>query len=306
VVSVGNLAMGGRGKTPVVAHLARTLLSAGYRPAILSRGYAARQTIEGAVIVSDGTHLGADVHRSGDEPLMLARSLPGAIVIVSRDRALAGTIAERVLDADVHILDDGFQHRRLARDIDVVIVAPEDLTARRLPFGPLRETARALRRADIVLIENGSNRDTSPDLKVRRFNPTVPIFSIRRRLGSPVELEADGPSVATGARVLAVAGISEPERFARALREVGWDVAGVMGFRDHHPYGPADLARIRTAVSETGASAVLTTEKDAVRMLPLRPFSMPIAAVPLRIEITPQEAFDQWLLNRLRAPRPRA
>ena len=298
MVSVGNLAMGGRGKTPVVAHLARTLLGAGYRPAILSRGYAARQAIDGAVVVSDGRHVGADVRRSGDEPLMLARNLPGAIVVVSRDRTLAGTIAERVLGADVHILDDGFQHRRLARDVDVVIVAPEDLHARRLPLGPLRETARALRRADVILMDDAANRDW-PEMKHAR------VFTIRRRLGSPVNLEDDRAHVSVGNRVVAVAGIAQPERFGRALRDAGWDVARVIGFRDHYAYGAGDLGRIRAALDQTGAAAVLTTEKDAVRLLPLRPLGMPVAAVPLGIEITPQEAFDQWLLSRLRERRPR-
>ena len=300
--------MGGRGKTPVVAHLARTLLRAGYRPAILSRGYAAAQAIDGAVVVSDGLHLGADVHRSGDEPLMLARSVPGAIVVVSPDRRLAGTIAERVLGADVHILDDGFQHRRLARDVDVVIVAPEDLTAKRLPLGPLRETARALRRADIVLVDSEAGDDSTGAThidEVRRINPDARVFTIRRRLGAPVSLEEDRAPVSAEDRVVAVAGIAQPGRFGRALRAAGWDVARVMGFRDHYAYRPGDLGRIRAVLDETGAVAVLTTEKDAVRLLPLRPLGMPVAAVPLGVGITPQEAFDQWLLSRLREPRPR-
>ena len=151
VISVGNLAMGGRGKTPVVAHLARLLLDAGERPAILSRGYGRRRPEDGVVIVSDGTHLCADLDRSGDEPLMLARAIRGAAVLVCDVRALARTLAERALGATVHVLDDGFQHRQLGRDVDIVIIAPEDLQrpppAVR-PAARARVGARARRRGD--------------------------------------------------------------------------------------------------------------------------------------------------------------
>ena len=295
--------MGGRAKTPVVAWLARTLIGAGFRPAILSRGYAARSPADGAVIVSDGRHIRADLDRSGDEPLMLARMLPGTIVVVSPDRRLAGRIAERVLGADVLILDDGFQHRRLERDVDVVIVAPADLDAKRLPFGPLRESPRALRRADAILIDGVANGGGAEAARQIGQHTQAPIFTVARYAGSPVELEPDRWHITRGQRVIAVAGIVEPERFGRALRDAGWDVAEVIGFRDHHSYRPADLARIQSALAATGASAVLTTEKDAVRLLPLRPLGMPIAAVPLVIEIGPQGTFDSWLLSRLRERR---
>jgi len=116
-VSVGNIAMGGRGKTPVVAHIARLLIEAGERPAILSRGYRRRRPEDGAVIVSDGTHILADIDRSGDEPLMLARMVPGAAVVVCEVRTVAAALASRVLRTTVNLLDDGFQHRAMRRDV---------------------------------------------------------------------------------------------------------------------------------------------------------------------------------------------
>src|SRR5579863_3672687 len=134
VISVGNLALGGRGKTPLVAHLARLLLAEGERPAILTRGYHRRHREDGVVVVRDAEIIRAGLDESGDEPLMLAESLPGVSVLVSDIRAIAGALAERALGATVHILDDGFQHRALARDVDLVVVTAEDFADRRVPF----------------------------------------------------------------------------------------------------------------------------------------------------------------------------
>ena len=137
-VSVGNIAFGGRGKTPTVAYVARILRDAGERVAILSRGYGRRVVEDGVVVVSDGTHVLADLDRAGDEPLMLARDLPGVAVLVCDQRAVAGALAQHVLGATALVLDDGFQHRQMRRDLDIVLVAPGDLTGRRAPLGRLR------------------------------------------------------------------------------------------------------------------------------------------------------------------------
>jgi tetraacyldisaccharide 4'-kinase len=151
VVSVGNIAFGGRGKTPTVAHIARLLVEMGERPAVLSRGYGRRIVEDGVVVVSDGRRLLADVDRAGDEPLMLARDLPGIPVLVCEQRAVAGALARHRFGCTALVLDDGFQHRQMARDVDVVLVAPEDLTGRRAPFGRLRESPSVLARADALI-----------------------------------------------------------------------------------------------------------------------------------------------------------
>ena len=153
VISVGNLSLGGTGKSPVVAALAAWLVQQGERPAILSRGYRRRDEVPGVVVVSDGQAIRAGLGRSGDEPLMLARAVPGAIVCVCPDRHLAGVLAERALGATVHLLDDGFQHFSLARDLDVLVTSPGEIAAGSIvPYGRLREPRDAAARAHVLVV----------------------------------------------------------------------------------------------------------------------------------------------------------
>ena len=291
--------MGGRGKTPVVAHIARALLAAGARPAILSRGYGRRIQEDGVVLVSDGVHLTADLDRAGDEPLMLARAIPGAMVVVCDARSVAKAFADQVLGATVTILDDGFQHHAVTRDVDLVLVTSADLKGRALPFGRLRESPSALARATAVIADD--------EIDAReRASISIPVFNLRRSLVAPVSIDGQSPVPATpaGAPVVALAGIASPDRFGRALEAIGWKVARLVSFKDHHRYTAADLARVASAARETGASLVLTTEKDAVRLRPLRPLPFAAAAVPLAISIEDGPApFDSWLLEQLRRPR---
>lgn len=296
--------MGGRGKTPVVAHIARLLIEAGERPAILSRGYRRRRHEEGVVIVSDGVRLTADLDRAGDEPLMLARMVPGAAVLVCDVRAMAAALAERQLDVTVHILDDGFQHRSIRRDVDIVVIQPGDLSGRPMPFGKLRSPASSLQRAHAVVIE-GDDRSLLGIARVSDGQASmVPqVFTMTRTLGAPEPLEPSRPWPMGRWPVVAVAGIAEPSRFTRALQAAGWLVARTLGFRDHHPYSAHDVEKIAAAVRETGAGAVLTTTKDAMRLLPLRPLPVPVAAVPLDITIDPPDVLRAWLIERVREAR---
>jgi tetraacyldisaccharide 4'-kinase len=303
VVSIGNLAMGGRGKTPLVASVARLLLAAGERPAILSRGYARRRPEAGVVIVSDGERIRADLDRSGDEPLLLARRLPGVPVLVCRVRARAAAVAETRLGATVHVLDDGFQHRSMRRDIDIVLVAPRDLRDRRIPFGRLRSPLESLAAADAVVIDGAHPASVKAALARVVDAGRTPMFALARTLGAPEWLEPDamaGP-VPTTARVLAVAGIASPARFRRALDAAGWAISGTLAFPDHHAYSPGDLRRIDRAFQRTGADLVVTTDKDAMRLLPLRPLPWMAAAVPLLATAEPADHFRDWLLGRLSA-----
>jgi len=299
VISVGNLSMGGRGKTPLVAHLAARLLRAGERPAILSRGYARRRADDGIVVVSDGRHLLADLDRSGDEPLMLARAVPGAAVLVSRDRALAGRLAERHLGATVHLLDDGFQHFMLRRDLDLVVVTNEDLTDRPAPFGRLREPVAALADADAVVLDG----DVDP-ARVSSVAPGAELFRLRRAVGPPEPLEPARAPTDPNRPVVALAGIVRPERVVTSLEREGWTVARLMAFRDHHRYSSRDVAAIGAAVEAAGAGMVLTTAKDAVRLLPLRPLPFAVGVVPLEVVLEPEAAFGNWLAERVRQARP--
>jgi tetraacyldisaccharide 4'-kinase len=289
VVSVGNLAVGGRGKTPLVSTIARLLIDMGERPAILSRGYARRRAPEGVVVVRDPGGIRADVDRSGDEPFMLARQLPGASVLASADRYLAGRLAELQLGATVHLLDDGFQHLRLERDIDIVLVGREDVAEpRTLPFGRLREPLDTLVAADAIV---ASDDDVAIDVAPAE----IPVFRARRTAGRP-QPDVTGP-------VLAFAGIANPRVFFDELWHSGVQVVRTIGFRDHHAYSPRDVGRIFDEARDAGAAAVLTTEKDYVRLLPYRPFPLPAAWVPLTMEPEPLDEFRRWLAGSLSAAR---
>lgn len=292
VISIGNLAVGGRGKTPIAACVARMLMEMGERPAVLSRGYARQEPDDGVVVVRDPEGIRADLPRAGDEPLMLARQLPGASVLVCEDRYLAGTLAEQHLGATVHVLDDGLQHLQLDRDIEIVLVGPEDVARpETLPAGRLREPLDTLVVADAVLAPD----EVIVDLR----GVEIPIFRTRRFLGDPI---AEDEAIPPGP-VLAVAGIARPEAFFESLRTNGRQVAHTLSFPDHHAYSRRDLQRIAEAARASSATVVLTTEKDYVRLLPLRPFSLPVGFVPLTMEPAPIDEFRAWLAESLNAAR---
>jgi tetraacyldisaccharide 4'-kinase len=304
VVSIGSLSAGGSGKTPVAALVARLLLDAGERPAILSRGYARTAPDDGVTVVSDGVRLRADLARAGDEPLMLARALPGVAVVVASDRYLAGKVAELHLGATVHVLDDGFQHLVLARDVDLLIVDPADVDRPRLlPRGRLREGLGAARYADAVLVGNGA-MDTATVADRLGVHDS---FLLARVGGAPIEETPEGPmSLAHGTRVVAVSGIARPERFEQEAREQGVEVSETLRFRDHHAFTGADIGRISARLRETGASVVLTTEKDLTRLLIHRPWPFRLAVLPWSVHVDPERAFASWLAARLALARTRA
>jgi tetraacyldisaccharide 4'-kinase len=300
VISVGNLVVGGSGKTPAVAALARLLQQRGERPAILSRGYGRRAAADGVVVVSNGTRVLEPAMRSGDEPQMLARSLDGVPVLVSGERFLAGRLAERHFNATVHLLDDGFQHLRLARDVDLVIVSRKDLDEEILPTGDLREPLAAVRHADAVLVP-GSDEDAA--LVVEQLAPVVPeFFRIRTHYDAlrPVHSADARRADESGRRVIAVAGIARPERFFTALRAEGWEIVREMVFRDHHWYTDGDVQAIARAAATCGVDCVVTTEKDATRL------SLPgLFFLPMRVAIEPEDRFGDWLAGRLGIARAR-
>lgn len=291
VISVGNLVVGGSGKTPVVEALARMLREMGERPAILSRGYARKRSDEGVVVVSDPERVLEPVERSGDEPQMLARALPGTPVLVSPDRFLAGRLAEQRFGCTVCILDDGFQHLQLARTIDVLLVSPADLDERVLPAGRLREGLDAARDAD-ALIVSGTSDDAA---RVSSVLGVTPAFRVETTFGALRPLGEGEAPVPAGARVVAVAGIARPERFFRAVRAQGWNVVAELRYSDHHWYTPKDLAQINNVAQEARARAVVTTEKDAVRIGEQAWW----AALPMHITIEPADEFKAWLRGRL-------
>ena len=272
VISVGNLSMGGTGKTPVVAAIAKWLIDHGQRPSILTRGYGRADAADGVVVVDAAT----PVAQSGDEPLMLARHVPGAIVCVSPDRYLGGVLAEK-LGSTVHILDDGFQHIELARDLDILVTTVGEIpNGRVMPAGRLREPKDAAARAHFLVVTDATAGAAGAEAWA---------LGISQSCGSLRKL---GP-VTGSQNVVAVAGIANPDRFVTALREAGHHVVDVMTFPDHHRYTTKDVASIEAKMKSAGADAVLTTEKDAVRFEALAP-PFTLRAVPLIVEFDPPDA----------------
>jgi tetraacyldisaccharide 4'-kinase len=299
VISVGNLSVGGTGKTPMVAVIAQWLIDRGERPAILSRGYGRRDRLDGVVVVSDGRRIVASLDAAGDEPLMLAHKVRGAIVTVAEDRFLAGILAERKLGATVHVLDDGFQHVQLARDLDVLMTMPGEISGGRVvPFGRLREARDAAARADLVVV-----LDT--DLSGARAEAWALGVS-QAAAGTRV---LDGRPDVTGlvdADVVAVAGIARPDQFFQLLRDNGYRVVESIAFPDHHRYSTNDIARVAKAAQAVQAAAVVTTEKDLVRLEALGSLPFECIAVPLQLALEPWETIAALITEALARAREAA
>lgn len=267
VISVGNLTVGGTGKTPLVAWLAARLLDTGRRPAIVSRGYGGSAG-DGPLVVSTGDGPRVTAERSGDEPFLLARRVPEAVVIVGSDRRRSA-LAAAAEQADVLILDDGFQHRRLGRDLDIVLLDADSPFGNRrlLPAGRLREPLPALGRADVLLITRSRPEDAHPDIErvVRRYNARAPVLSAgHRALGF---FDSRGQQAAAPGRALAFCGIGSPARFRADLEQLGLQLSDFVTFPDHHPYSEAEVRSLAQRADELGVPLV-TTEKDLVRIEP--------------------------------------
>lgn len=307
VISLGNLSVGGTGKTPLVAALASRLVSIGERPAILSRGYGRRRSPRDPVVVSDGVRVRASVADSGDEPMLLAGLVPGAAVVVGASRYASGLLAEDTLGATFHVLDDGYQHVQLARDVNVLVTTPDEIGGGRvLPFGRLRECAAAAVHADVVVVVGSSAAAAA--IEARRLG-VARSCGATRVLG-PAELVAaragavDPEQVRTERwPVVAVAGIAHPDRFFQGLDTQGWKVAYRVRFPDHHWYTARDVARIAAVAGDAGARLVLTTAKDAVKLEALGPLPCPLACVPLRLDVDPAASMDEWIAQ-ARGPVP--
>jgi len=281
VISVGNLSVGGTGKTPLVAAIATWLVSIGERPAILSRGYARTVKTRAATVVSDGTSVRADVAHAGDEPLMLARAVPGAAVVVCGDRHAAGLVAEEALGATVHVLDDGFQHLPLARDLDIVVTSAGTLAGDAvLPKGRLREPVSVLSRAGIMVVVGATDAEAQAEADTYGVARGI---GATRRLGAPVAVQGEAPT--RDSLLVAMAGIGHPAQFVDALTADRWRVVDTCAYPDHHWYAPADLAAVARRVAAAGAWGVATTDKDAVRLEPLAPLPVAVARWPLTLDV---------------------
>jgi tetraacyldisaccharide 4'-kinase len=285
VISVGNISVGGSGKTPFVIALGQLLSERGIQVDVLSRGY--RRSTSGVLRVeADGSP-----DQFGDEPLLIARKL-GSPVIVGEDRFLAGLEAEERSNANrMHLLDDGFQHRQLHRDFDIVLVNDEDLEDKLLPSGRLREPLTALRRADAVVIDkNFSGRLPTGDFQVWRSERKLEIPGMRAEL----------TTVPARPRLSAIAfcGIARPQRFFAELRKAGVDVCEEIAFRDHHRYSEVDLEKLRAAQIRNPGARLVTTEKDAINLGSHRE-RLDALIVPMNVELLDAETAISSMLHRI-------
>lgn len=318
VVSVGNLTVGGTGKTPVVEMLARSLEARGRKVAILSRGYKKKKQKQRKpplldritskvkplppIVVSDGQSIQVEPMYAGDEPFMLAKNLPGVAVIVGKNRVLSGQYAIRKLKCDTIILDDGFQHLALRHRLDIVLVDrtnPFD-NERTLPRGLLREPVRNIKRAGFIFITK-SNGDGAVELstRLRELNGTAEISECRhcpRYLKHVFEDRQEDLGWLRGKRLLALSGIAVPGGFEKELKRWGADVVGHEVFSDHHRYSLEEILEVVALGKKLRVDAIVTTEKDAVRIPHLENRELPLLFLRVEIEMfTGQEEFDDWI-----------
>jgi len=301
VISVGNLSVGGTGKTPLVVLVAKVLLSGGYRPSILTRGYGRRRGKD-LIVLDPGSDLVFDPRVVGDEPAVLSRALPEIPIIVSADRYRAGRLAERGYHSSVHLLDDGFQHLALSRDLDVVLldVTRASASLELLPAGRMREPFSALERAHWVVLTRTELADGSGlQARVQAANPRARIFHCSTKFSGLADVRnglVEPHDNLLHKRIAAFCGVGNPAAFFGDLRVWGFEVLAEQAFGDHHVYNHQELDKFVALAQRGGAEAILTTEKDRMN-LPRNWFpDLPLFVCRAEAEIAEKTAFERALL----------
>ncbi|MBK8859181.1 MAG: tetraacyldisaccharide 4'-kinase [Opitutaceae bacterium] len=323
VVVVGNLTVGGTGKTPVVEKFARALRDRGRKVAILSRGYKSKSTPRWKKwwwglthaeeppprVVSDGETVLLDSEQAGDEPYMLARNLPGVIVLVDKNRVKAGAYAIKRFGCDTLVLDDGFQYLPLKGRLNLLLVDKTNPfgNGHLLPRGILREPVKHLRRASYVfLTKSNGERDLELEATIQKYNPGVDVIECAHR---PQYLQRFGNGERQpltwlkGRRVLAFSGIATPESFEKFLRDLGAKLVARERFLDHYRYAEEDFVQLFALAEREGAECLITTEKDAVRIPEDRACALPLYYLRLEIEILHGAADFDEAVGRICFPR---
>lgn len=306
VVSIGNLTAGGTGKTPAACMLAEWASGEGYAVAILSRGYGGQYgtaTLE----VSNGHTILASPTAAGDEPYLLAKRLSGVPVILSKKRYLGGLLAHQKFKTHFYILDDGFQHLNLKRDLDLVLMDASNPfgNGHLLPWGPLRESINELKRADAFIITRSGMDASRGDLKgfLKKKFPGKPIFSsdhTPEHIVLPNKNRIYPSHVIKGKRVVAFAGIARPEAFEKILIHLGAHVVFFRAFKDHHNFLPDEIEDLIMRKESFKADYLITTEKDWVRLETLRPEYADLAYLTIRFEmLLGREAFFRMVKEKL-------
>ena len=303
VISIGNLTMGGSGKTPVVRHIAEALTLKNFRPAIVSRGYRGSSKSE-INVVSDGQTVFMDATQAGDEPVLLAESLPGIPVVTGVLRSLPCRFAIDNFGCDLLILDDGFQHLRVIRDIDIVLfnaAAPLG-NCHVFPGGDMREPLSALRRADAFLMtgicDNLKAQIEGFQRLLMEKHPHIPVFSSSI---IPIGFRNQGrekpiPMLSVPSPVYGFCGIASPDRFKSTLEQTGIQLCGLLSFRDHQIYDQNLIDHICISASRMGARALVTTEKDIVK---LRSLDVKLPLYSLEMKVKLDDVFSEFIFDRL-------
>lgn len=276
VVSIGNISVGGTGKTPFTIMLGELLQARGITVDVLSRGYR-RQTSGVRVVDPQGRP-----EEFGDEPLLMARRL-GRPVIVGESRYAAGKLAEERFQSEIHLLDDGFQHRQLARAFDIVLVGKEDLRSGLLPTGRLREPTGSLKRADVVVVEEGF------DAALLGLRPEQAVWRVRRGIRV----------AAAAAKPVAFCGIGKPKKFFEQLRAQGINTAAEIEFRDHHRYSDADVRRLTQLMKSQNADGFVTTAKDEINLGEKVARLQPLAVAEVTMELLDAERAISTMLSKV-------
>ncbi|RMG02738.1 MAG: tetraacyldisaccharide 4'-kinase [Nitrospirae bacterium] len=283
-LSVGNLTIGGTGKTPLVIALAEEAVRRGLKTCILSRGY--RSKGPESAIVSKGEGPMMNWEEAGDEPYMMAKRLNHVWIIKDRNRYRGSLIAGEV---DLFILDDGFQHWPVERDLDIVTM---DATlpfgnGRLLPLGPLREPLREVRRARIVLFTNSTGKNPAFEEQIRAHSPDISFFYSRYAARGLVGIDGELTEMEghRGAKVYAVAGVGSPVRFLKSLKDEGFNITGETLFRDHHRYSRSDLSRIFRRAERSGSDIIITTEKDLPKIASILTDEPSIPVYAMRVDM---------------------
>ncbi|MDD9880272.1 MAG: tetraacyldisaccharide 4'-kinase [Candidatus Marinimicrobia bacterium] len=295
VISVGNITSGGTGKTPAVIYLAKILLSQGNRVSILSRGYG-RKTA-GTQVVTDGKTPVTDWRNFGDEPTLMANELTGVPIVVDNNRHRGGMMLVDRFNPDIIIMDDAFQHRAIERDIDIVLINSQDsrATHKLLPYGMLREPWMSLKRADVIIFTKYNLKKPAPFLRslARRINR--PRLKSGYSIGAPKHIKDSNKIMKPEARVMAVAAIGDSEGFARTIKRAGISIVEKMFFMDHYDYTQEDIDQIRDQMKKSNIDAVITTEKDAIKLRGLNLDGINIFSLGIEFVLHPKA--EQSLLN---------
>ena len=310
VIAVGNLTLGGTGKTPLVEYIARYLQREAHRVAILTRGYGrksgAMQTLNAPRHSRAGESANNPSYREvGDEPLMLARLLPDVPIVVHKDRYEAGRRATQAFGADVLVLDDAYQHLRLARDLNLLLIDASDPFGgfEMVPMGHLREPLYGIKRADAVIVTRADRPFDQAQVAaiIRHFcGDHTPVMYMTNRITGLRHLETGvvyEPREFIGWKAAVLCAIGNPHAFAEDILQLGIDIVAEHFFRDHHPFTQADLDRATAAARQAAADLIVTTAKDAVRLEGLRHGAVPIYVAEMGVESDDEIRLKSLLLR---------